>query len=327
MVAFGSQVRLLSHKRDGVNHVLELVHSDGVQLSSELTTPIAGALSLAPVLLDNANGPLDVALVNTHAELSVVRIENGKVSAPRTLATGIDMRFAPALARQSSGLLVAYTQTVEGAMHTFVAHVTDSKIAVKDVTPISHGAGAASFVLGADAATLVMLDARAGVSPLLEVGFENNGTPKLALVRTPVSQPYAPPLLVAVHVPNNEVQVAYTAIGRAAATAVGILPLRRAEAPRALLPSLGYGALSFSGALGKRAAVFALESPVSATKDAERALVVKVLDDRGEGPALTLKATHGTLSKPSIVAASDRAFFLLYFDGTIWMLAALDCDA
>src|SRR5581483_10852247 len=92
---------------------------------------------------------------------------------------------------------------------------------------------------------LVMIDARAGMSPLLELPFVG-GKPGELRIGTPVSQPYAPPLLRAVQLPGEaDVLVAYTALGRLAATAVGYVPLHSARAPAALLPSRGYGVIAF----------------------------------------------------------------------------------
>ncbi len=312
----------------GSGGTLELSHSGAVALEPMLNVALDTPLALLPVAQSMAAGALSVALVDTQGTLSLIEIHNGKVSGPRVLARGVDRRFLPSMANLGAVQLVAFTKTVNELMHTFVARVSPDAIELADVTPTSHGAAAATFVLGAPEPTLVMLDARAGVSPLLEVGFDANGKSRPAIVRTPVSQPYAPPWLAAFEVPGADIQVAYTAIGRAAATAVGLVPLRRVEAPRALLPSLGYGPLAFSVARGARALVFATESPVSAATDAVRSVVVKVIDAGGEGATLTLACQVGTCARPTLAAsATERAFFLLHAEGAALVLSLLDCDA
>ncbi len=67
--------------------------------------------------------------------------------------------------------------------------------------------------------------------------------PGEVVVRTPVSQPYAPPLLSAVQWSDGTAEVVFSAVGRMAMTAIARVSLRTAMDPVALLPSTGYGAL------------------------------------------------------------------------------------
>jgi hypothetical protein len=273
-------------------------------------------------------GQLDVAYVDESGDLVLLGFEDGRAGALRVLDRKLDRRFSPALLRVASHLLVAYTKTVDTAMHTFVARVSKDQVALRDVTPQGHGAAAPSFVRGHEAPLLVAIDARAGISPLLEVGFDARLVPRPAVVRTPVSQPYAPPYLEALSIPGDEIAVAYTALGRLAATAIGRVPLRTPTAPTALLPSLGYGELIFSGDLGQRAAVFAMEAPISAQPNARRALSLKVVDARGEGPELRIEDATQSLRAPSLVALAEPGrFALLYFVDKGARLAWLRCDA
>jgi hypothetical protein len=172
-----------------------------------------------------------------------------------------------------------------------------------------------------------MVDARAGVSPLLEVRFDAQGNASPAQVRTPVSQPYAPPALAAVALSEDEVEVAFTAIGRAAATAIGRVPLTRAQAPEALVPSKGYGELRFSVAKGRRAALFAYEVSKHASNDPAREIHVKLVDSRGEGAPLVVQAQASSAVAPSVVAAQRAGeFWLAYALPDRVVLARLACD-
>ncbi len=327
VVERGGRALLLLHVAGSARSDLVLMSSDGIQSTVELRLPLDIPLAIHPVAWADDAGTLSLALLNTAGTLVIVRVQGGKASTPRVVARDVDRRFAPALAQLHGALLIAFTRTVDSAMHTFVARVTDPRIDVFDVTPVSHGATAATFVLGVSSPTLVMLDARAGVSPLLEVGFARDGSPLPAIVRTPVSQPYAPPLLAAVALPGGDTQVAFTAIGRAAATAVGLVPLRQAAPPRALLPSLGYGVLSLAAAVSSRAAVFALEAPIAATPDAKHTLLVKRVDAGGEGPVLTLAAEGRSLRHPHLaLGRRPGEVFLLYAAGPRQTLSVLDCD-
>jgi hypothetical protein len=171
-----------------------------------------------------------------------------------------------------------------------------------------------------------MLDAHAGVSPLLEVSFDAQGEAEPAVVRTPVSQPYAPPALAAVALSPEHVEVAFTAIGRVAATAIGRVPLRRAEAPVALVPSKGYGELHFSAAPGPSFAIFALESCKHASNDPARELAIKLVDERGEGGTLELRSDTESLARPALSqGAAEGEYWLAFMRGARIQLARMVC--
>jgi hypothetical protein len=263
-------------------------------------------------------------LVDDKGRLARVRYEAEQFGAPQALAQDVDRRFDPALALAGGQLLIAFTRTVDERMHTFV--VRPNAGAAQDVTPPGHGAAAASFVLGVEPPILVMIDARGGVSPLLELPFDAAGRPGAVVVRTPVSQPYAPPALSAVAVPGGEVEVAFTAIGKLAATAIGRVPLRRAEAPHALHPSRGYGQLSLASALGARAVVHALEVPRDASKDAPHQIELKWIDARGEGEGFVVSGGDESSRQPSIVALGRGMFELAFTRGSEARALLLACD-
>jgi hypothetical protein len=266
-----------------------------------------------------------LALVDDKGELWCQRHAGDRFDAPRSLAQGADRRFDPALAFAGEQLLTAFTRTVDLAMHTFVVRCSGQAAPAIDVTPPGHGAAAASFVLGASFPSLVMLDARGGVSPLLELPFDERGQPGAVLVRTPISQPYAPPALSAVALPGGEVEVAFTAIGKLAATAIGRVPLRRAAAPSALHASRGYGQLSFGVALGARAAVYALEVPRDEGKDAPHLIEIKWVDAQGDGETLALPASSDSARLPSIAALTRGRFLLAYVSGASARAGLLHC--
>jgi hypothetical protein len=269
-------------------------------------------------------GGTSVVFVDDKGALAHLRYEAEQFGAPRSLAQEVDRRFDPALARTRAQLMVAFTRTVDQSMHTFVLRAAEPSAAL-DVTPPGHGAAAASFVLGAEPPILVMIDARGGVSPLLELPFDGAGRPGAVIVRTPVSQPFAPPALSAVAVPGGELEVAFTAIGKFAATAIGRVPLRRAVAPTALHPSRGYGQLSLSSARGVRAVVHALEVPSDASQAAPHQIELKWIDAQGEGETLTLPASPDSARQPSIVALRRGAFALTFTRGRRAHAMLLDC--
>jgi hypothetical protein len=252
----------------------------------------------------------ELALVDERGRLLALQIDALQISAPRTLASGLDRRFAPALRLAGSRTLYAYTANVGDAMHTFWVVGQEGKFSpARDLTPVGHGAAAPSFVLGNQRATLIAVDAHAGMSPLLEFSFDA-AEPSAALVGTPVSQPYEPPLLAAIEWPGGEVEVDYTAVGRLAMTAVGRVLLRKPSEPTALSGSKGYGELSFAVARSRKRALFALEVPVDAKPDAKRELALKLSDGRTTtaGPVLPADAR-----KPSVAALADPGEYLVTY--------------
>lgn len=272
----------------------------------------------------------ELALVDAHGNLSVVAVGHRSLGSARLLARDADRRFAPALARAGESALIAYTASAQagGGMRVrLVSRRAGASRGERDLTPPGHGGASPVFVLGAEPPVLVFLDARAGVSPLLEVPFDEAGTPGELRVRTPVSQPYAPPLLVALAWPSGEVEVFYSAIGRLARTAVGRVPLRQSAEPRPLLPSQGYGPLAFSAARSGRGALVALERPVTAQPGAPRALVLKLLREGSEHDVAAPSRGGAGSRSPSVAAGEvPGAYLLAYRSLGALQVALLRCD-
>ncbi|MEY4510183.1 MAG: hypothetical protein RLZZ450_2305 [Pseudomonadota bacterium] len=263
----------------------------------------------------------ELAIVDVRARLLGLQLTSKGFSSPRVLASGLDRRFAPALVDTGTRVLYAYTANVDKAMHTFWLESKAGKLSIPvDLTPRAHGAAAPSFVLGSKLPTLVALDPWAGMSPLLELSFGVAGPPSAAVVRTPVSQPYEPPLLAAVEWASGEVEVAYTAVGRLAMTAIGRVPLRKASEPTALSPSKGYGELSFAAARSGARALFAIEVAVDTKPDAPREISLKLLDGVStvQGPTFAADARH-----PSVTRLREPGEYLVTYARANTVQAAL----
>ncbi len=330
----GASERGLALYLGGLPAVLA-VATDGRALALWTPSP-AGRFAAGPrVSLDAAwsrgavacAASCELAWVDARGQLLALSFERAGFTSPRTFASHADRRFAPAVSQLGDKVLYAYTATVDEAMHTFLVERRGGQVSPpRDLAPPGQGAAAPVFVLGTPRPILVALDAHAGVSPLLEWTFDAAGNPSEALVRTPVSQPYTPPLLAAVQMPDAEIEVAYTAIGRVAMTAIGRVPLRRAVEPTALLPSRGYGELSFSAARGHRVALFALEVPSSPAADAPRGLALKLLSggETYDGPNIESGAG---VRRPSLASGpAPGAFLLAYTRGGALFAAQLACD-
>lgn len=269
----------------------------------------------------------ELALVDERARLLSFAIDAERILEKGALATGLDRRFAPAVTQHGKSVLFAYTSAVDEAMHTWLVVRREKASAPRDLTPPGHGAAAPSFVLGSERPLLLAIDARAGLSPLLEFALDDSFAPKGVHVRTPVSQPYAPPQLAGVQWAGDDVEVFYTAVGRAAMTAIGRVPLRVAAEPTALAPSRGYGELRFSAALSpRRTALLAVEVPSAPEPASPRRLALKLMSKSRTHDALTL-ARDGQAARPSLVARGEGAYLLAYASHGKLYAAELACGS
>jgi hypothetical protein len=210
------------------------------------------------------------------------------------IAKGVDTRFAPALTATQDRTLLAYALGSTPMRTLLVALGTDGRVLdQRDLTPAAMGATAPSFVAGSTPPSLVMLDARDGASPLLRVDLAADGTAAPAQVVTAVSMVTSPPMLAAASSSIGS-YAAYTGIGSAATTAVGLLPIAPiAGSAEALVPGTAYARLHVSAATAPRAVLFAASAPTAEGKDPPLELRVHVVGLSGAGPAAVVRAAAG----------------------------------
>jgi hypothetical protein len=286
---------------------LAVYRGDGASITRAYAVPVGELLKTVAVAAP-ASGPALAAYSDARGVLRVARLGQRGLSDVRELATGLDVRFAPALSADEPAA-IAFVKPVDQAMHTFVSVARGGVLpAPVDVTPASHGAASPAFVRGAPARTLLMIDAHAALSPLLELPIADK--PGAAVVRRPVSQPAVPPLVRGFTWQGAPVHVAYTAIGKLAATAIGHVLTTDLEPPSALVPSSGYGELSLDVLARAHSAVLALEVPNDMPVTAPRHLELVVLDQQGEGSRLRLPAPEA--KKPALAAGEGSAVWLGY---------------
>jgi hypothetical protein len=222
--------------------------------------------------------------------------------------------------------VVAWAQAKnEGMRVRLVRLKLDGSLASRhDVTLESMGATAPVFVAGAGEPILLFLDARKGVSPLLRLALREDGTPTEAEVVRPVRNAYEPPDLAAAAA--EPARIGYTAVGSAATTAVGLLPLDGSGAsPVALVPGEGYGRLGVAGASLGGAALFAASAPRGQDPESDREIHVRRVDGEGPGPATVLRGPGGRAREPSLATgAGGKAAVTFEADGGIY-LVRLEC--
>ncbi|NOY93194.1 MAG: hypothetical protein GXP55_18570 [Deltaproteobacteria bacterium] len=235
------------------------------------------------------------------------------------LGRGADPRFSPAVSLQPRAVLVAYTDGSATPMHVRLLRLglEDEIEARADVSLPHHGAAAPSFARGGQAASprLYFLEPRSGISALYAVDFASDLSPRPARLVRPISSTYEPPRIAVASSPGV---VAYTALGSAATTAIGLLPLDDANrAPVALLRGSGFGLFGLDVALLPGAAVFAFGAPTHPSSPspgpANRApheIHVR-LAAPAPLPELVIRSAGGAES-PSIAAGPGGLFALTY---------------
>ena len=295
-----------------------------------LDPPATAGRVAAPGLAAAAGGRLVLAVLDGRGRVRATEIDPNDPLAEirlKTLAEAADSRFAPAVAALARTRLVAWTDGTGTPMRVRLAVLgLDGTVASRhDVTPESMGASAPTFGAGMSPA-LYFLDARAGVSPIVRVPIGADGTPQASAVARPVGTVTAPPRL-AVARGDGRVWAAYTAVGNAAATAVGYLPLDGTDtAPAAIVPGTGYGPLHVSAASAPGAAIFAADAPKDTPPTSPREVHVRLVDEDGVGPALTLQAPDGTARHASIARGAHGIAGVAFTAGDGVYVAWIRCD-
>jgi hypothetical protein len=262
-----------------------------------------------------------LARVDGAGALGLARFAHGQAGAPlrfEVVAEGVDPRFAPALAPAGDGVVVAWVDGRGTPMRVRVARVDlrGEVRATHDVTLEAMGGTAPAFVVGASPPVLAFVDARAGMSPLVRVPFDGDGTPGSGRVALTVGQVPEPPALAAARAPHGEV-VAYTAIGTGATTAVGMVRLDApAEGPRSapipLVKGTGYGTLGVAAAALPTSVLFASEAPRASTSEGKKAdppprhLQLHLADGQGATPAMVLHTPGASTKHPALALGHDR---------------------
>jgi hypothetical protein len=297
--------------------------------SLELKPPQTAKRIAPPGLAMRTQNDVVVAFTDGNGALRARRMRMALAGhgASIELAKGVDTRFSPALITSQDRTLVAYTLGTT-PMRTMLATLAgDGSVEDKrDVTPVSMGASAPSFVSGAEPPVLLMLDARDGMSPLLRLDLSADGSSsEPAQVVVPVSMVASPPELAAAS-SSIGTHVVYTGVGSAATTAVGLVSIAPiVGAPEALVPGTSYGQLHTSATAAPRAVIVVATAPLTPTKDPELELQVSVVGVAGRGPAVVIRGAGGA-SHPAIARDDAGYVAVAYTTPSGVFVAFLRCD-
>jgi len=188
------------------------------------------------------------------------------------------------------------------------------------------GAAAPVFVDGLSPPVLLVVDARHGYSPLIRVPISSDGTPGRAKVVVPVSMVATPVELAAAH---NQLgtYVGYTAVGRAATSAVGLIQIEPTTgSPSPLIPGTGYGQLRVASAVAPKALIFAADAPLKRSKSGQLEIHVHLIDAQGLGPKSVINGLDGTASRVKIARNQTGVVAVVYSGLTGIYVSWLRCD-
>ena len=281
-----------------------------------------------PGLSARDDNDVSVALVDGAGTLWLRRLRMGPGGGGTAveIARGVDTRFAPAVTHSEAREFIAWTAGTT-PMHTHLAVLSSTGTIAKrhDLTPESMGAAAPVFVSGSSPPSLLMVDARQGMSPLLGVDLGSDGTPSPAKVILPLSTVSTPPALAGASA-SIGAYVGYTGVGSAATSAVGLVAIEPlVGSPSALVPGTGYGLLHVSATAAPRAVLFAADAPTAPAKDSPREIRVHVIGKSGPGSALVI-AGHGGASHAAIARDQTGITAVAFNSSSGVYVARLRCD-
>jgi hypothetical protein len=235
-------------------------------------------------------------------------------------AQGADARFSPAIRRIGPRRAIAWTDGSRTPMRLLLAIADQATVLTQhDVTPISGGGAAPTFIEGEREPILTFVDPRAGISVIHRVRLGTDGAPGPTEVARPLNLAAEPPAFAIAHAMTSaHAWIAYAAVGNLATRAIGLVHASGTDEPSAFVAGLGYGdplaidAVAFAGHV-----VFAAEAPSAAVRDAPHEIRLRVVDDSGAGDPLVL---GGPATDPSLARRDDGLIAIAYRVGQgVWV--------
>jgi hypothetical protein len=295
-----------------------------------LTQPYPGERVAAPGLAADSEQGVTVAYADGSGSLFVQNLRVGAAyggGAPTTLARNVDTRFEPAVGYGKRGALIAYTLGTT-PMRSMLVQL-DPKgdvVATHDVTPPAMGAAAPAFVNGAVPLWLVTADPRNGLSPIARTPLDAEGKPGPSQVAAPVGMMSQPPVLAAAQADFGAF-VAYTGLGAAATSAVGLVRITpKAQSPEAFVKGTAYGTLHAAAVGSKHAVLIAADAPLAPGKKPQHAIQLAMIDANGQGPLLRVNGPTGDATHAALARGEQAGVALTFSAPDGVYLAKLRCN-
>jgi hypothetical protein len=295
-----------------------------------LDLPMRGERSAPPGLGVRDPHHVVMAYVDGAREVYASTVPVGRSSAggtPTRVGQNADPRFAPAVSRVGDSSLVAWTEATT-PMRTHLIEL-DKAGRVKrahDITPAAMGAAAPEFIDGSRPPELLVVDARDGFSPLVRIKISPDGTPGEPTVAVPLRM-VSTPVEVAAARNDSVTMAAYTGIGAAATSAVGLQVIEpAADTPLALVPGTAYGRLHVAATAAAAALIFAADAPLKTGASPPHEIQLRLVDASGMGQVTLLRGPEGTASNPAVARRSDGTVGVSFQTGSGVYVVWLKCD-
>jgi hypothetical protein len=256
-----------------------------------------------------------------------LRIGRGGSGGQVEIARGVDTRFAPAVASHEDRTLVAWTQgSTPMRVHLAVLDEGAKVLQRHDLTPPTMGAAAPAFIDGATPPALVAVDARDGVSPIVRIDLRADLTPTEGQVAAAVGMVSSPPELAAASSPAGT-YVAYTGLGSAATSAVGLVAISPVVgSPEAMVPGTAYGQLHVAAAAAPRGLLFAADAPIEPGKKPPHEIRLHLITPSGAGEPVSLRGPGGRAAHASIARDDRGEVAVAYTADSGVYVASARCD-
>jgi hypothetical protein len=286
---------------------------------------------VAPPALSRRDGNFGAVAFTDGAgalKLREVRIEHGSSAGQvQQVATGVDTRFAPGVMHFAGRAFVVWTAgTTPMSVELAVVGAVGQGGQRARLNPASHGGAAPGFVSGSEPPEVVFVDARDGMSSLLQVTLDNEGKADAPEVVGVVGMVSTPPRLAAA-ADAIGVTLAYTGLGSAATSAIGLLRLGARNAwPDALVKGTAYTTLAVSAAAGPAASLFAVDAPLAPGKDPKRHIQLHVVHGDKAGAATEVIGPAGEAYGAALARTDSGIVGVAFQDPSGVYLTRLRCD-
>ncbi len=294
-------------------------------LRADLEHPLQQARVAAPALAARDGGHVGLAFTDRRGQVRYARVD---VTTRRgnflEVGSGADQRYAPAIAFRAADDLVAHADGSGDRSRVKLSRVIGGTQLGegRDLTP--DAGGATCPAVAGDA--LVFVDHREGLSTFYRVELPD-GAPTVLRATTHLYDPVA----IAPVRFGEKWLVGYTAVGSAAASAVGLVVADgdRTPPPTAIVPSAGYGLLHVDAAKLGEHVVFAADAPTERPPESPRRVDVRVATpdgELGEAVAITGPETGPAGASMASVAVYEGTVGVVFRGADGVYLRLLRCD-
>ncbi len=259
---------------------------------------------------------------------SILPVPNGHGSQPpltlSRIATNVDSRFAPVVLGDSAmgpGLQLAFVGVrADGTRGRIMS--TDANARPRSIREINlpgMGASSPTAARSSDGTRVYFIDARSGVSPVLRSDVDNVAVERsLTNVREPAE-------IVAIPV-GDDTFLAYTAVGTAASSAIGLVKLGEWDAPVAIVPGHGYGPVRVAAtSLDRDTGIIVALRPSDTPASSPREVIVRVLDRDGLGADRVVALGGTSIDATAVTANGTTQIAVAFTTEDDSQIAWLDC--